>query len=212
MDTSEAAQAVEFALDQFPYLNCDGFKFRCDKKLHEVKREKLRGDLAGAATALAFLDNKCERCPKGGRWERDGNSSEYLARHAQVSNGALIAAALFRGAMIEDINGPNAVLSIRLRSVKHPDEALAQRIAEQLADRGRGQLRFSVHVGQHATPPFPFMWEWKQVRGSTFANRVAATAWIKTALLEGYRVFHDPRKKGWGASRSLKDGLFEDGE
>lgn len=133
MDTSEAAQAVEFALAQYPDLNANGFR-ASSKQLgyvdrHEEWREELRGkrSLKGVATSIAYVD-ECHRFGKS----TVPNENSYSMKHAAerwgrvnglspyVSNGAFIAAAIFRRVPIEYKPewGPNCNVAISERVVE----------------------------------------------------------------------------------------------
>ena len=130
-DLTEAREALLFALETEPDLILNGYPYayRADEKfkrlqyIHENRAEMFKDfSLEQIATALAWIDVT----PK----TKTPNHNSYAAKHAAerwgrenglcpyVANGALIAAAIYRGVPVKRLFGsPNAMLGLTTKSV-----------------------------------------------------------------------------------------------
>jgi hypothetical protein len=89
-------------------------------------------------------------------------------------------------------------------------DQIAERIAARLVEysdvcRNR---HFSI-IDNRGSPPFQTHWRFRNSSGTSFKRRERAEAldWVMTALLAGFTVFHQERKRGQGSGRALADGV-----
>ena len=87
---------------------------------------------------------------------------------------------------------------------------IAKQIARKMVtDAWAKRMNYCViSKGRREPPPFPTQWRDKNTFGVKFdvkVDRAAAEAWIVTALLDGYTVFHSSRRRGGFGGRSMPD-------
>jgi hypothetical protein len=86
-------------------------------------------------------------------------------------------------------------------------ELAAGRIAYRLVESTNWcrNRHFSV-IDERKPVPFPTHWRYKNTSGVSFKRDevAAAEAWVRTALLAGFVVFHLDTKRGAGGGRGLE--------
>jgi hypothetical protein len=89
-------------------------------------------------------------------------------------------------------------------------DQIAERIASRLVEHSDTcrNRHFSV-IDDRKPPPFPTHWRFRNSSGASFKRRerAEAQAWVVMALLAGFTVFHQRRKRGWGVGRGLATGV-----